>query len=61
LAVKRLGHIKETDKDPEQKALKTEYGQFVGTRLIIMSVIYAVALIVAYLLPAYTSNPYLVR
>lgn len=41
--------------------LKTEYGKFVGTRLIIMSVVYAVAIVVAYLLPAYTSNPYLVR
>lgn len=40
--------------------LKTEYGKFVGTRLIIMSVIYIVAIVVAYLLPAYTSNPYLV-
>lgn len=61
LAVKRLGEIKESNKDPNNTELKAEYGKFVGTRVIIMSVIYAVALIVAYLLPAYTSNPYLVR
>lgn len=61
LAVKRLWVIKEQEKDPYHTELKTEYGKFVGTRLIIMSVIYVVAIIVAYLLPAYTSNPYLVR
>ncbi|HMS90762.1 MAG TPA: oligosaccharide flippase family protein [Candidatus Absconditabacterales bacterium] len=61
LAVKRLGAIKEAHKDPNHTELKLEYGKFVGTRLIIMSVVYLVAIIVAYLLPAYTSNPYLVR
>lgn len=71
LAVKRLGEIKEKDearngwgKDEQyvaSPALKEEYGKFVGTRVIIMAVIYAVALVVAYFLPAYTSNPYLVR
>lgn len=61
LAVKRLGEIKEKNNDPEHKELKDEYGKFVGTRLIIMSVIYVVAIVVAYLLPAYTSNPYIVR
>lgn len=61
LAVKRLWVIKEKDPDPEQKQLKTEYGKFVGTRVIIMIAIYTLAIIVAYLLPVYTSNPYLVR
>ena len=61
LAVKRLGVIKEQDPDPEQKQLKTEYGKFVGTRVIIMVAIYSIALIVAYLLPVYTTNPYLIR
>lgn len=41
--------------------LKSEYGKFVGTRVIIMSVVYIAAIVIAYLLPAYTSNPYLVR
>lgn len=61
LAVKRLWAIKEENKDPNNTELKLEYGKFVGTRLIIMSVVYVVAIVVAYLLPAYTSNPYLVR
>lgn len=61
LAVKRLGAIKDIDKDPNNTQLKEEYGKFVGTRVIIMTVVYIVAIVVAYLLPAYTSNPYLVR
>lgn len=61
LAVKRLGVIKEKEKDPNHTELKSEYGKFVGTRVIIMTVVYVVAILVAYLLPAYTSNPYLVR
>lgn len=61
LAVKRLGAIKDRETDPEHPELKAEYGKFVGTRLSIMSVVYIVAIVVAYLLPAYTSNPYLVR
>lgn len=61
LAVREMGKIKEGGKDTEQKELKTIYGKFVGTRLIIMGVIYIVAIVIAYLLPAYTSNPYLIR
>jgi O-antigen/teichoic acid export membrane protein len=71
LAVKRLWEIKEkTDstltakedgKSPVYKELRTEYGKFVWARVIIMSVIYILAIVIAYLLPAYTSNPYLVR
>ncbi len=60
LAVKQLWAIKEWNKDPDHTHLKSEYGKFVGTRLIIMSLVYVIAIVVAYLLPAYTSNPYLV-
>lgn len=60
LAVKELGRIKDKEKDPEHTELKSVYGKFVGTRIILMWVVYAVAIIVAYFLPAYTSNPYLV-
>lgn len=60
LAVKRLWVIKDQDTDPTHTALKHEYGRFVGTRVLIMSLVYAVAMVVAYLLPAYTSNPYLI-
>lgn len=61
LAVKRLWKIKEEDPEPNHTLLKKEYWMFVWTRLFIMWIIYFVAIIVAYLLPAYTSNPYLVR
>lgn len=61
LAVKRLWVLKDQDKDPAHTALKHEYGRFVGTRVLIMSLVYVVAMVVAYLLPAYTSNPYLIR
>lgn len=75
LAVKSLGKIKEDAELAIRKAwqdikdgtlaayapLRSEYGKFVGTRVLIMSMIYIVAIVVAYLLPAYTSNPYLVR
>lgn len=61
LAVKKMGEIKDKEKDPNNTALKEIYGKFVGTRVIIMSVVYVVAIVIAYLLPAYTSNPYLIR
>jgi O-antigen/teichoic acid export membrane protein len=37
------------------------YGKIVGTRLFMICLVYTLAIIVAYLIPAYTSNPYLVR
>ncbi len=40
--------------------LEKMYGQFVWTRVVIMFVVYFTALILAYFLPAYTSNVYLV-
>lgn len=61
LAVKRLGEIKEREKDPDHPELKAEYGKFVGTRVILMCIVYVIAIVIAYLLPAYTSNPYIVR
>lgn len=60
LAVKRLWVLKDQSQDTEHTALKHEYGRFVWTRVLIMSLVYAVAMVVAYLLPAYTSNPYLI-
>lgn len=67
LALKRLGEIKERDDKnsldhtTHSQELREEYGKYVGTRIIIMSVIYVIALVIAYLLPAYTNNPYLMR
>jgi len=46
---------------PVYNELKVEYGKYIGTRVILMSVIYFVAIVLAYFLPVYTSNPYLLR
>lgn len=62
IAVKRLGQVKNVaDETGDNTQLKSQYGKFVGTRFLIMTVVYTLALIIAYFLPAYTSNPYLIR
>jgi hypothetical protein len=59
LAVKRLGELKEKYKDdPNNTAMKEEYGKFVATRIVTMLVIYTVAIGIAYLIPSYRANPY---
>jgi len=44
-----------------QKELGSYYNKFVTSRLFMICLIYTIALVIAYLLPAYTNNPYLVR
>lgn len=62
IAVKALWKIKTEEEYSENKPkLKALYGKFVGTRFIIMTMVYLVAIVVAYFLPAYTSNPYIIR
>ena len=62
LAVKRLGELKEQEKnDPTNTKLKAEYGKFVGTRIVIMGAIYLVAIWIAYCVPSYRANPYYIR
>ena len=75
LAVKRMWAIKEEEEHSSQIAdgrsqktqtttyprLREIYWKFVGTRVILMWMVYTIAIVIAYLLPAYTSNPYLVR
>ena len=39
--------------------LRDMYGKFMGTRYVSMITVYVIALVIAYFLPAYTSNPYL--
>ncbi len=60
-----LGSTKEQPTIPsasKQYPLLVEtYGKFVSTRFFMIGVVYTLALIVAYFIPAYTSNPYLVR
>jgi O-antigen/teichoic acid export membrane protein len=57
IAIRTLGKIKESH--PEK--LWTQYGKFIWARFINIVVVYTVALFIAYLLPAYTNNPYLIR
>jgi len=70
IAVKRLWAFKnKRDQYPkdspeykkQNKLLSTQFGQFVGTRIVIMIIVYVFALCLAYFLPAYTSNIFLIR
>lgn len=62
IAVKSLWKIKAEEENSEEKPkLKAMYGKFVGTRFMIMTIVYLVAIVLAYFLPAYTSNVYIVR
>ena len=59
IAVKRLGAIKE-EKWDDSLELKENYHKFVWTRMFMIIVIYTLAIVTAYLIPAYTSNPFIV-
>lgn len=59
IAVKRLWAIKE-EKWDESPELRDNYHKFVGTRMFMIIVIYTVAIVTAYLIPAYTSNPFII-
>lgn len=69
IALRELGKSKAILEQPEstdeekvvaQKNLENYYGKFVTSRFFMILVIYILALVIAYMLPAYTSNPYLV-
>ena len=60
IAVKRLWAIKE-EKWDDSPELKENYHKFVWTRMFMIIVIYTLAIVTAYLIPAYTSNPFIVR
>ena len=60
IAVKRLGAIKE-EKWDDSPELKDNYHKFVWTRMFMIIVIYTIAIVTAYLIPAYTSNPFIIR
>jgi len=57
IAIRTLGRLKQTN--PAE--LSNQYGKFIGARFINIVIVYTVALILAYFLPAYTSNPYIIR
>lgn len=65
LALKQLWALKEkTDQKPDldqHSPLAQTYGKFVGTRVILIGIIYSLAIAIAYLIPAYTSNPFIIR
>ena len=60
IAVKRLGAIKE-EKWWDSPELKENYHKFVGTRMFMIIIIYTIAIVTAYLIPAYTNNPFIIR
>ena len=60
IAVKRLWAIKE-EKWDESPELRENYHKFVWTRMFMIIIIYTIAIVTAYLIPAYTSNPFIIR
>ena len=76
IAMKQLGEIKNSQSVKESNIntatsdwlidwltdwLSVYYNKFVSSRLFMIWLVYTTALIIAYLIPSYTSNPYLVR
>ena len=59
IALRELWQIKERVKD-NLVELKEKFWKYVWARVMSMTIVYVLALIVAYLIPSYTSNPYLV-
>jgi O-antigen/teichoic acid export membrane protein len=57
IALRRLWELK--DSLATQSDMEKYYGKFVMSRFTTITIVYTVALLVAYLIPAYTSNPYL--
>lgn len=59
IALRRLGELK--DSLAPQADMEKYYGKFVMSRFTTITIVYTVALLIAYMIPAYTSNPYLIR
>jgi len=61
IALKQLWAVKNSIPEWwDSSKLATEYSKFVSTRMVMICLVYITALVVAYLIPAYTSNPYIV-
>lgn len=45
----------------KSKELISKYHKFIGTRVFMITIIYTLAIVVAYLIPAYTENPFIIR
>lgn len=72
IALKELGVLKKKQKNndytstdsvwqQDEDTLSTSYSKFVTTRFLMIIAVYTSALVIAYLIPAYSSNPYLIR
>lgn len=59
IALRRLWELK--DSLASMADMEKYYGKFVMSRFTTITIVYSVALLLAYLVPAYTSNPYLIR
>ncbi|MEF2174995.1 MAG: oligosaccharide flippase family protein [Candidatus Absconditabacteria bacterium] len=60
IALKKLGELKKGNEYDKDK-LEVEYGKFIGSRIVMIIFVYSITLIIAFLIPSYTSNPYIVR
>ncbi len=65
LALRDLGKIKDRKKwkkiTEDKEWLLFLYNKYIWARFFLIFVVYTLALVVAYLIPAYTSNPFLIR
>lgn len=68
IALRELGRLKsDITKDgveiteENKEKLSNYYSKFMGSRIINLCIVYLIAILVAYLIPSYTSNPYIIR
>lgn len=63
LALKKLSELKNTTTElwTQNSQLSTYYSKFVTSRFLTILIVYGVAFAVAYFIPSYVANPYLVR
>ena len=54
-------HEDQKPDDASTKEMQLYYGKFVMSRFTTITLVYTIALAIAYLIPAYTNNPYLLR
>jgi len=60
IAVRTLWKIKEEQGEKSSELVST-YNKFIGTRVFMIVIIYTLAIVTAYLIPAYTSNEFIIR
>ncbi|MDD2536932.1 MAG: hypothetical protein PHU61_00335 [Candidatus Absconditabacteria bacterium] len=60
IAMRQLSVLKQQFGE-KSKELISKYHKFIGTRVFMITIIYTLAIVVAYLIPAYTENPFIIR